>query len=249
MRPVFLLFLLLPIFCFSQTNILQPTGSVGVGTTNPQDLFVVDAGSIRRGITLLSDGDNFVFSDFQFTIKNLNNVGVGKPFSWKISHRKDGYFSDNSLGESSLEFYGDLNGGKYFAPLSFKSNGDVILVSNKNSIVANVGIGTTSPKEKLSVNGNIRAHGIKVETLNWPDYVFEKEYELLSLSELKSYIEVNKKLPGIPSAREISKDGQDLGEINKQLLKKIEELTLYILEQDKKFSDRLDEISKRLPLN
>lgn len=96
----------------------------------------------------------------------------------------------------------------------------------------NVGLGTTSPREKLSVNGNIRSKEIKVETNNWPDYVFHKDYQNNSIEEIKEYINIYGHLPEIPSASEAESNGISLGEMNKLLLKKIEELTLHLIEKD-----------------
>lgn len=98
----------------------------------------------------------------------------------------------------------------------------------------NVGIGTATPAEKLSVNGNIRAKEIKVETENWPDYVFHKDYSLMSLPETEEFIKINKHLPGMPSAQKAEKDGIDLGEMNRLLLKNAEETTLLLIELNKK---------------
>lgn len=98
----------------------------------------------------------------------------------------------------------------------------------------NVSIGIADPKEyRLAVNGNVRAHSIKVETQNWPDYVFTKDYKLLGLSEIEQFIAKNGHLPGIPSAVQIKKDGVNLGEMNAKLLEKIEELTLHLIEMEK----------------
>lgn len=102
----------------------------------------------------------------------------------------------------------------------------------------NVGIGTTTPTERLSVNGNIRAKEIKVETANWPDYVFRDNYRMQSLTELEEYIKVNKHLPDMPSAQKAEKEGIDLGEMNKLLLKKVEELTLHVIELSKKLDQQ-----------
>jgi|GEM_PF-751531 len=96
-----------------------------------------------------------------------------------------------------------------------------------------VGIGTSTPKEALSVNGNIRSKEVKIETANWPDYVFKKDYHLLSLSEIEQYIKEHQHLPEMPSAAEVEKNGLNLGETNKLLTKKVEELTLYLIEKDK----------------
>jgi hypothetical protein len=101
----------------------------------------------------------------------------------------------------------------------------------------NVGIGTISSADaKLTVAGDIHAREVEV-TVNagqGPDYVFEKEYDLLSLSGLETYINQNKHLPEVPSAKEMEAEGLNLKEMNLLLLKKVEELTLHLIEQNKK---------------
>lgn len=109
----------------------------------------------------------------------------------------------------------------------------------------NIGIGTVTPKERLSVNGNIRAKEIKVETANWPDYVFEENYPLISLENLEAHIKEKGHLPGIPTAEEVEADGMALAEMNRKLLEKVEELTLYILEQQREIN-QLKEKTKNL---
>jgi hypothetical protein len=99
----------------------------------------------------------------------------------------------------------------------------------------NVGIGSTTPDQKLTVNGTVHATRVKVETtVPGPDYVFEKSYALPTLDEVKSYIDENKHLPEMPSAKEMEAKGIDVGEMNMLLLKKVEELTLYAIEQNRK---------------
>lgn len=100
----------------------------------------------------------------------------------------------------------------------------------------NVGIGTTLPSERLTVNGKIKAKEIKVDGAGAPDYVFEDSYKVATLEELESYIKANKHLPEVPSATEFERDGIAVGEMNKLLLKKIEELTLHLIEKDKELS-------------
>ncbi|MBB5623189.1 hypothetical protein HDE69_004272 [Pedobacter cryoconitis] len=107
----------------------------------------------------------------------------------------------------------------------------------------NVGIGIENPMEKLSVNGNIRCKELLVETANWPDYVFKEDYQLLSLAELEKYIEKNRHLPEFPSEQEVAKEGVNVGEMNRLLVKKIEELTLYLLEKDKQLKDQTEKLN------
>jgi hypothetical protein len=101
-----------------------------------------------------------------------------------------------------------------------------------------VGIGTTTPQEALSVNGNIRSKQIKVELANWPDYVFKPTYTLPSLLEVKNYIDKYQHLPDMPSEAEVAKNGINLGEIVELQTKKIEELTLYLIEKDKQVTEQ-----------
>jgi hypothetical protein len=103
----------------------------------------------------------------------------------------------------------------------------------------NVGIGTTSPGSfKLAVNGKIWGTEVQVALTNpAPDYVFEKSYTLPTLEEVKSYIDKNKHLPEIPSAKEMEANGVNVGEMNMLLLKKIEELTLYVIELKKEVKE------------
>ncbi|MNL31749.1 hypothetical protein D3C87_1535570 [compost metagenome] len=99
----------------------------------------------------------------------------------------------------------------------------------------NVGIGTAIPDEKLTVKGKIHTQEVRVDMSGplVPDYVFAEDYKLKSLQEVEDYIKENKHLPEIPSAKEIEKNGLMLAEMSMQLLKKIEELTLYIIEMKK----------------
>ena len=101
----------------------------------------------------------------------------------------------------------------------------------------NVGIGTSQPDAQLTVKGKIHAEEIKVDlNVPGPDYVFEKDYQLKSLEEVEKFVSVNKHLPEIPAASVMEKEGIGMGEMQMKLLQKIEELTLYSIEQNKKLA-------------
>ncbi len=95
-----------------------------------------------------------------------------------------------------------------------------------------VGIGTLYPAHELDVNGTIRAKEVLVES-DWADYVFAKDYKLPALNEVESYIKDNGHLSGVPSAEEVKKTGVEVGTSTAILLQKIEELTLYVIQQQK----------------
>ncbi|MGX1931320.1 hypothetical protein [Flagellimonas sp. 2504JD4-2] len=120
---------------------------------------------------------------------------------------------------------------------------DVPKIGKSASFIDNVGIGTTSPDSKLTVKGKIHAEEVKVDLLvPGPDYVFKEDYDLKSLEEVQNYIKEHGHLPNIPSAVEMEANGIQLGEMNMKLLEKIEELTLYALEQQ----ERIQEFKRQL---
>jgi hypothetical protein len=115
----------------------------------------------------------------------------------------------------------------------------------------NVGINTNDTKGyKFAVNGEaIFNRAVVKQYAAWPDFVFQKEYKLPSLKSLEAFINANKHLPNIPSAAEVEKNGIDLGSNQAALLQKIEELTLYIIEQNKKQEEQnkqLEQLQKQL---
>lgn len=108
----------------------------------------------------------------------------------------------------------------------------------------NVGIGITNLTNKLEVSGTIRSKEVKVEINDWPDFVFKKEYTLPALEEVKNHIEAEGHLQNIPSEEEVLKNGISLGEMNAKLLRKIEDMTLYLINQNKQISDLKNRLEK-----
>jgi hypothetical protein len=122
--------------------------------------------------------------------------------------------------------------------------------NSRNNTIMNarggrVGIGTSSPDHLLDVHGTIRAMEIRVET-GWSDFVFEDDYSLMSLESVEDYIQENGHLPDVPSAKEVETHGVSVGESQARLLQKIEELTLYTIEQQKEITE-LKSLFAKLP--
>ena len=106
----------------------------------------------------------------------------------------------------------------------------------------NVGIGISNPNNKLDVNGTIHSKEVKVDMNGWSDFVFKKEYNLPTLVEVEKHIKEKGHLENIPSEDEVLKNGINLGEMNTKLLQKIEELTLYVIAQNKSIEELRQEI-------
>jgi hypothetical protein len=111
-----------------------------------------------------------------------------------------------------------------------------------------IGTLTQATGYSLSVNGKVACTEVLVEAFaNWPDYVFADDYKLLSLDELEQSIQENNHLPGLPSAAEIEEDGLQLGDMQKRMVEKLEELTLYTIEQGKLINElrqRMEDLEK-----
>jgi hypothetical protein len=118
--------------------------------------------------------------------------------------------------------------------LRFKTNNIERMIVDS---IGRVGIGVTNMTDNtynLYVEKGIRTRKVKVDAGTWADFVFDADYKLPSLTDVENYIQQNKHLSGVPSANDVQKEGVDLGETQKVLLQKIEELTLYVIEQNKK---------------
>ncbi len=188
-------------------RIKKSNGYVGIGTTNPQEKF-----QIANSYTF-HDGGHKVIS---FMYQPTGNVDL-----------------DNSKYSAEIRF-DPVNGNLILGTSSSITNAPTShLTINKQG---NMGIGTSSPDEKLTVKGKIHTQEIIVDLQGAvaPDYVFEKDYDLKSLEEIEIYIKENKHLPEIPSSKKMEEEGVYLKKMNLLLLKKIEELTLYMIEQEKR---------------
>jgi hypothetical protein len=185
---------------------IMNTGYVGIGTTNPSQKLHVAESGAVIGLFENITGT----ADVRLIVKNT--------------------LDQFQTGIDNIGGYFQLAGG---TPLRTYING---LERMRITAGGNMGIGTEDPGEyKLAVNGKIRAKKLIVET-GWSDYVFADDYKLRSLSSVESFIKQNKRLPDIPSAKEVEKNGISVGENQALLLKKIEEMTLYMIAQQKEIT-------------
>jgi hypothetical protein len=190
-------------------------GKIGIGTTTPFDLLHVNG-----NISIKPDDSNVPsYLNFKRTSDGWIAARIGQVYS-RVAY-----------------------GGHLIFETNGSANSTNLIERMRITYDGNVGIGTTIPDALLAVKGTIHSQEVKVDlNVPGPDYVFEPNYDLKPLSEIETYIKANKHLPEIPSAKEMEKNGVQLGEMNMLLLKKVEELTLYIIEKEKEFIELKSEV-------
>ena len=196
----------------SGSNLYYNSGNVGIGSASPGEKLVVNG-------NLKISGNNKITSSGILTIEG--NPGSFSPATLKLVEAGDAYL------------YGGAGGG---------DQNHVILAHTGSEAWGNVGIGTSNPQSRLAVNGTITAKEIEVQVGGWPDFVFEDSYKLMPLSKLEKHIKKEKSLPGIPTNKKAIEEGVKLGEMQAKLLQKVEELTLYVIGQDKELTELREEV-------
>jgi len=131
-------------------------------------------------------------------------------------------------------FDGSSGSGTSSLIFNVKGTGDAMI---KRSLrIGNLAASGSYANFALSVDGDMIAKRCVIQIDNWADYVFDNSYSLPTLNELEQFVNANKHLPGVPSEQEVISNGVDIAEMNKILLQKVEELTLYVIEQHKRIS-------------
>lgn len=216
MRSILLLLAFIPFIGFTQTNTFPSSGNTGIGTTSPTSKLELYTSSDYDGIKLIHSAGGVV--------RLQSNSLQGGSFNDITQQGDAGIVFGNVSGASTVNF------GFVITP--WRSG----LSGLRMDSLGNVAIGTADPKGyKLAVNGDAIFTKVKVKTYaTWPDYVFHRNYNLRPLRDLENYIKQNNHLPGVPSASDVEKNGLDLGDNQATLLKKIEELTMYMIDLNKK---------------
>lgn len=220
---------------------IKSDGNIGIGTNDPIEKLHID-GNTRIGNQYSSSislgnanpsstpwiksfiGFNLSFNSNTNNWEVWDNANKGTNAIMTTGNRmkfvaiEQGSLLGNTLSQADMEKY-----------IVMSIHNDATL-TNPASVI----LGTAQRDANLYVNGIAKAHEIEVKLTTWADYVFNKDYELSSLQEVEKYIEEHNHLPNVPSEKEVIEHGVNLGEMDAILLQKIEELTLYIIEQDKR---------------
>ena len=227
---------------------LSSSRNVGIGTINPSEKLEINDGnttSIKLGTT--DSAGNYelkITAKHDYSNKFSFNYGGVALMQEKVIADVGG----NGISNSKLYFsnYYGIGFGTHTTNVNSKNDIDFYISGSGDANGSgNIGIGTTAIPTgyKLAVAGKVITEEVKVKLQSsWPDYVFKKDYNLLSVEEVEEYIKKYGHLPKMPSAKEVEKEGFELGEMNKKLLEKIEELTLYTINQEKKIGNQDNKI-------
>jgi hypothetical protein len=200
---------------------ISGNGNVGIGTTNPQTKLDINGSGIV-GLNVSGNSSSFLGADMNISRINTT-TGVGRGATLQFNDTGSSSYNVIQGSEGGLQIFNNYANAGWVERMRVAGNG-------------NVGIGTTNPDAKLAVKGTVHAEEVKVDLqVPGPDYVFEPTYQLPSLTEIETYIKANKHLPEVPSAKEMEANGINLSEMNMLLLKKVEELTLYMIEMKSEF--------------
>ncbi len=199
-------------------TIENSSGNIGIGTTNPGYLLDV------KKTDALNDKEYLLGSFSHNSGKGVYLGYIGNGTDAKLARVRTAGNIDLSFGTTKFT--------------------QAVMIKNATG---NVGIGTSNPKNKLSVNGTIWAKEVKVSLTDAADWVFEADYKLQPLAEVEAFIKRNKHLPEMPSADEFRANDMKVSEMTNKLLQKIEELTLYAIEQNKQneiLKNRLEKLEQ-----
>ena len=247
--------------------VIDLNGKVGIGTTSPAQNFVVSNGGAEGLEVYLgapagtvglqsynrstSGYSNMELDAAQIALMHGNvGIGIATPAN-RLEVVQSNTFTNSNPATYAFDLaqnganigIGGYSSGSVVQsfnslPLMLNPVGNNVIINGGG--VSNVLIGETSQVNssyRLDVNGSVRATGVTVNTTG-ADFVFDSTYQLTPLNKLEAYIRACHHLPGVATAAQMQKDGTDLGDLTTKLLQKVEELTLYSVESDKRVSEQ-----------
>ena len=229
-------------------NISGVNSGVRIGPTANDGSVALFVKAATASQNIVQFGSNDGQTTKAFIVDANGNVGIGTTSPRAKLHVKgDGFPNSFLFLESNLTGQDAgirlLEAGTVRAHIYYNATNGLVNFLNSNAdgiflnASGNVGIGTTNPgTNKLAVYGTIKTKEVNVTSAasDWPDYVFDETYKLPALDNVEQLIKSEKHLSGIPSKEEVAKKGVKLGEMQSKLLRKVEELTLYVIEQNKR---------------
>lgn len=209
---------------------LTQSGNVGIGTNTPEMLLDIrrDQNDVTRSMVRNMGAGANVSARYDLSTATANSYVVSS-------------LNDNNGNPYYLLGCGPAVHAAFFDAKEFNwrnTSGSTLMKIGNNGNVGIGSIGINDLNYKLYVETGIRTRRVKVDQSTWADYVFADNYRLPSLQEVEEYIKRHKHLPEVPTAEEVKKEGVDIGDTQVLLLKKIEELTLYLIGQNKKLEEQ-----------
>lgn len=193
----------------TSTDFQQKMGYVGINSLSPSAFLEVQKTGYQNTVAIIGDSKFGIGADNNTYIEGGVETGAGAL-----------YLNDDN---PTRVFIAGGGGDVFIAG----GGGDVMITDTASHVC----IGTSDKTHKLNVNGTVRSKELIIES-NWADYVFRNDYKLKPLEEVDAFIQQYKHLPTVPSALEVQSNGLKVSEASTKMMEKIEELTLYIIEQN-----------------
>ncbi len=202
------------------------SGNVGIGTDTPVEARLVVKGDVGHTVAMFGKGRAGIS-----LVRDWSTVGFNAYYSgsaWTAMSGGYGALIGCDPSSGRIEF---IQNAYAEANQNVSQTYPLVIAASGNVLVG-------APEDygyKLAVNGNVICTELRVKLQgNWPDYVFADGYQLKSLEEVEAHIQSENHLPGIPAAAEVEKEGIAVGDMQKKMMEKIEELTLYLIDQNKR---------------